>query len=66
VIPKEVILSQWGEGGGVETQHGGRGGSDTAWISVIPERVPTWLAKLGGRPRAAASLIASLTGREPI
>lgn len=66
VIPKKVILQQWGKGAGLESQHGGRAGSDTAWLSVHPGEEPNWLSEFGGRPSAAATVVAKLTGRKPL
>lgn len=66
VIPKAVIMKHWGAGDGLETQHGGKAGSDTAWLSVTPGREPEWLRECGGRLADAARLIAKITGRRPL
>ncbi len=66
VIPKSVIMGQWGEGNGLESQHGGRVGTDTAWLSVRPGHEPEWLNECGGRLAGAAVLIAKITGRKPL
>lgn len=61
VLPKPVILDQWRNGRGLQSQHGGAGGSDTAWLSVVPTAVPGWLTTHGGSLRAALDEIAKLT-----
>lgn len=61
-LPKSVILDQWRNKGGLQTQHGGAGGVDTAWLSVVPTEVPTWLSQHGGSMRAGLERIAALTG----
>ncbi|MBY0313756.1 MAG: hypothetical protein K2W85_16950 [Phycisphaerales bacterium] len=66
VIPKRVILAQWGKGAGLESQHGGRAGSDTAWLSVVPGDEPAWLRQCGGRLADAAALVAKASGRQPL
>ena len=47
VLPKEVILEKW-KAGEIKPQHGGKGGSDTAWLTVDPEDVQPWLDDWGG------------------
>jgi len=66
VIPKKTIMEQWGKNDGLITQHGGRGGSDTAWLTVTPGSEPKWLNECGGRPGEAAKRIAKLTGVDPL
>ncbi len=66
VLPKTVIMEQWGAGGGLESQHGGQAGTDTAWLSVTPGREPKWLCEYGGRLAEAARLVAKITGRNPL
>jgi len=63
-IPKAVILHQWREAGGLSTQHGGRSGSDTAWLSVSPDAAPEWLQEHGGTLSVGLKRIADLTGFE--
>ena len=60
-LPKSVILDQWRNRGGLRTQHGGAGGVDTAWLSVVPTEVPAWLSQYGGSLRAGLEKIAALT-----
>lgn len=62
VLPKSVILDQWRNRGGLRTQHGGTGGVDTAWLSVVPTEVPRWLSQHGGSMRTGLAQIAALTG----
>lgn len=66
VIPKSTILAQWRAGQGLRSQHGGRKGTDTAWLSVTPGREPPWLRECGGRLADAARLIVRLTGLKPL
>lgn len=66
VIPKTVIMEQWGAGNGLDSQHGGQAGTDTAWLSVVPGHEPQWLRQCGGRLGDAAALIVKLTGRKPL
>ncbi len=66
VIPKAEILAHWGKGDGIESQHGGRSGRDTAWLSVSPGAEPKWLQRFGGAPSNALRQIASLTGQRPL
>lgn len=66
VIPKATILQQWGSGNGLEPQHGGQAGKDTAWLSVTPGRVPSWLDACGGRLSEAAKCIETITGRKAL
>ena len=49
VIPKTVIMAQWGAGNGLESQHGGQARKDTAWLSVVPGKELAWLRACGGR-----------------
>ncbi|MDC3307570.1 hypothetical protein OAV47_01935 [bacterium] len=65
VLPKAEILHQWRETGNLASQHGGRTGSDTAWLSVTPEDAPEWLAPFGGTLRHALQLISEQTGFTP-
>lgn len=66
VIPKRVVLAQWGKGRGLESQHAGKAGSDTAWLTVVPGNEPAWLRQCGGRLADAAALVAKTTGRKPL
>lgn len=49
VLPKALIIANWGTAEGLNSQHGGRAGRDTAWLDVRPSRVPSWLAPYGGK-----------------
>lgn len=66
VIPKTIIMKQWGAGNGLESQHGGQAGNDTAWLSVTPGREPAWLRACGGPLADAAKFIARITRRNPL
>ena len=59
VIPKH-ILEQYVIGH--TPQHGGRAGTDTAWLSVRPEAPPGWLTEWGGRLSQAFDVLRRLTG----
>lgn len=63
VLSKAEIMYQWREGGGIASQHGGAGGSDTAWLTVRPDSPPSWLIGKGGTLAEAAARVAELTGR---
>lgn len=63
VLPKEVILEQW-RSGGIGSQHGGRQGTDTAWIEVDPNAPQTWLTPQGGRPADAITVLRQFTETE--
>ncbi len=65
VLPKAVIMAQWGEGG-LTTQHGGQRGRDTAWLTVDPGSPGEWLSDYGPALRHAADLVARLSGRRPL
>ncbi len=47
VIPKGDVMELWDEGK-ITSQHGGSGGSDTAWIAVNPTSPPDWIRPYGG------------------
>lgn len=66
VIPKHVIIENRGTVEGLDFQHGGRAGRDTAWLTVRPGSEPAWLRRHGGRLAQAAGLIADLTGQNPL
>lgn len=57
VLSKEMIMEEWGAGDGLRTQHGGRQGSDTAWLRVDPLEAPTWLRYHGGSLGAAIPVL---------
>jgi len=65
VLPKREILRQWRETGNLHSQHGGANGSDTAWLTVTPGSVPSWVKKYGGRMRNAISALSRMTGFVP-
>ena len=66
VLSKETIIRRW-KSGGIESQHGGAGGTDTAWLTVNPkEETPEWLNDCGGNLGQAVELIARITGRAPV
>jgi hypothetical protein len=51
VLPKALIMTQWGHADGLPHQHGGAAGSDTVWLSVKPLEIQPWLEPCGGRLR---------------
>lgn len=65
-IPKPALMKHWGAGDGLESQHGGRRGKDTAWLSITPGKEPRWLRRYGGRLADAARTITTITGRKPL
>jgi hypothetical protein len=60
-LPKSVIIDQWRNSGGLQSQHGGASGTDTAWLSVVPTDIPSWLTPYGGSLREGLKQIAALT-----
>lgn len=65
VLEKEEILHQWRETGNLQSQHGGRSGSDTAWLTVNSAAVQEWLRPFGGKMRDGLRRISELTGFAP-
>jgi len=63
VLPKELILNSWGRMPGLASQHGGRAGSDTAWLSVYRNNVPEWLMPQGGTLRQGYQVLLSPVGQ---
>ena len=59
VLPKQTIMRQR-ELGGITPQHGGAGGTDTAWLKVDPKNVPAWLNDCGGTLSQAVQRIAEI------
>ncbi len=59
VLSKELIMEQWGRRDGLPHQHGGASGSDTVWLSVVPDKIQPWLQPCGGRLREAFEHIRS-------
>lgn len=60
VLPKNLIMKQW-RIGGIQSQHGGQAGRDTAWLQVDPGNVQNWLRKWGGSLSEAASVVTRMT-----
>lgn len=65
VIPKSTILERWRLRDGIESQHGGVAGSDTAWLTVFPSRIPSWLNSTGGTLSMAIEAFTGLSGFRP-
>lgn len=63
VFEKRDVMSGVGEKEGLSNQHGGRAGSDTAWLQVVPGSVPPWMVGFGGRLSPAMHRLRSLVGR---
>ena len=59
-IPKSEILRRWKENDGIVSQHGGRSGVDTAWLSFRVDSPPGWLAEWGGSLQSAFGVIQRL------
>ena len=58
-IPKEEVMDRWGMGE-ISSQHGGRSGTDTAWISIEPNNPNSWLWQWGGRLSEAYGILVKL------
>ena len=65
ILSKETILERWATGD-ISSQHGGRMGNDTAWLSVNPDDVPGWLNDWGGPLSSVSRSIAEAIGQEPL
>lgn len=65
IIEKPEIMRRWALKEGIQSQHGGTDGSDTAWLTVDPSNVPFWLIERGGTLRKAVDVLAKLTGHRP-
>jgi hypothetical protein len=72
VIPKGELVARWqesirvGQGvGGIQPQHGGVAGRDTAWLTVKPSDPPAWLTKHGGGLAEAAAFLGKNARRRP-
>ena len=65
VLPKDEILRQWRETGNIQSQHGGANGTDTAWLTVDPKSVPSWLRPHGGKLQEAIETLSRYTGFVP-
>lgn len=61
-IPKKELMRRWKARDGIHGQHSGRGGRDTAWLSVEIKDPPPWLEKYGGRLQDAVRVISDLVG----
>lgn len=61
VLPKDVIMSRW-RSGEIHSQHGGSEGTDTAWLSLSPAAIPSWMDAYGGRLGEAINLLEKFTG----
>jgi hypothetical protein len=62
VIPKPDLMRLWKIEHRIASQHGGRGGADTAWIDVSPEKPNEWLSQYGGTLTEAINVLGKLTG----
>lgn len=65
VIPKVVILDRWRRRDGIQSQHGGGAGTDTAWIHVVPDAQSRWITDFGGTLTSGAESLSKLTGYRP-
>lgn len=59
-IPKSEIIRRWRAGDGIQSQHGGQAGSDTAWLSFPAGRPPDWMRVWGGSLAEAFEVIQKL------
>lgn len=62
VLPKGDILRLWKDEHKISSQHGGAGGSDTAWIDVRIDSPPDWLAEYGGSLSDGIFALSKITG----
>lgn len=60
VLPKAVIMDRWRRGDGIQSQHGGGRGSDTAWLSVVVAAPDSWLTDFGGTLSDAEAILRRL------
>jgi hypothetical protein len=60
VLPKKIILEGWGVYEGLKSQHGGKVGTDTAWLEVYPDSVQDWLREYGGSLSEGLAVLRSL------
>lgn len=63
VIPKSVIIDNWGTPGGLRPQHRGQEGKDTAWLGVDPQNVQGWLLPYGGTLSQAVEALTCISSR---
>lgn len=61
VIPKDDVIRLWTTGE-ITSQHGGAGGSDTAWITADPANPPDWMRAYGGTLAQGFARIKNLVG----
>lgn len=69
-IPKTEIMSRWRrsielgrEVDGIQPQHGGSDGRDTAWLTIDPAAVGAWLGAFGGTLSVAAKTLGRIAKR---
>ncbi len=62
-IPKQEIMHRWHSSDGIASQHGGKAGADTAWLSFSPAEPPAWMRVCGGRLSEAVRVIRNLAPR---
>ena len=65
ILEKPEIMRRWQAREGIDSQHGGAAGSDTAWLTVDPQNVPYWLSARGGSLNRAVAVLSELTGYHP-
>jgi hypothetical protein len=65
VIPKPTIIHLWKKEKIISSQHGGSGGTDTAWIDVPLSNPPQWIRVYGGRLRDALRVLSGETSFTP-
>ena len=59
-VPKHVLMAR------SSTQHGGKNGSDTAWLTVSPGDVPDWLNQWGGTVESGLRCIRASLPRKTV
>lgn len=70
VLPKSDLLHSWNESisqgrevNGIQPQHGGAVGRDTAWLTISPTAPPAWFSSYGGRLADAAAFLSQRARR---
>lgn len=59
ILPKAEIIKRWSIGDGIQSQHGGSSGKDTAWLSVEVAKPYSWLKSFGGALSTVIPLLAA-------
>ena len=60
IIPKREIMHRWRNTEEIGPQHGGRSGTDTAWLVINPANPQAWLRCWGGSLSEASRIMGRL------